>query len=136
MILFSIGFYGWILYLAYAIWFNYFRTDVRHVKPVYINANWARFIAGSIALICMTVKDGFDPATHFWQQLWNVRFVIGYITSSFYLFFDPGLNWLRGKKANYKGQHSGWLDSAKMWVYYAIKILCVIILVWSLIKLL
>lgn len=118
---------GWLLYIAYVVWFNYFKVEDRHKKPVYLNTNWARFIAGSIALISMTVKDDFDPLGNPLTILaaWPA---IVFIISSFYLFFDLGLNKARGKKWDYRGTNSGYLDKAKKWLYYSLKILCAIAL--------
>ena len=131
-----IGFYGWIIYIAICILYNYIKIEKWKVKPRYFVSNQWRAFFGLVALILMTVDKGFDPANHFWFQMWKVSPEIGYILSSFGLFFDPGLNALRRKPVAYQGKDSGILDKLRKPLYYSLKTLCLVTLVYTLIVIL
>lgn len=134
--MFYIGFYGFLLYIAICISYQWFEIVKRHIHPVYFRSNWARFIFGSIALILMTVDKGFDPANHFLYQIWKVSPEIVFILSSWGLLFDPGLNIARGKDIDYQGKTSGWLDKLPKWAWYALKAVCLVVFIISIIILL
>lgn len=127
-----IGFFGWIIYIALCILYNYKRIKIWKIKPIYLVSNIWRVFFGSVFLITMSAGDGFngiDPA--YPRTLIPYIPHAIYIASSFYLFFDPGLSWLRGLKWNYRGEDSGWMDSLKLAVYYTIKAMCLVAMVCS-----
>lgn len=131
---FLIGFYGWIFYIIICMVYNYVKIDIFKIKPRYFVSNTWRAYFGLVALILMTIQDGFDPAT---LRTWIPAIPpIMYIVCSFYLFFDAGLNALRGKEWDYKGDSSGWFDSFKYALYYVLKTVCAIGLTWALIVIL
>lgn len=133
MTAFHIGFYGWPVYIAICVLYNYVKIDIWKIKPRYFVSNTWRAYFGMVCLILMTIRDGFDPA---YLYTWVAAIPsIVYIASSFYLFFDLGLNALRGKKWNYRGKSSGWIDRSKIIFYYGLKCLCLTGLVYSLIAL-
>lgn len=127
--MFYIGFFGWPVIIAATIFLNWYRIEKLHSKPHYFSSNWSRGIFGFAFLALMAADKNFDPG---YLSSWISVFPeVVYILSSFYLFFDAGLNGLRGKKWDYKGDDSGWLDSMKIALYYVLKGLCLIALVWS-----
>lgn len=133
MIHFFIGLFGWPVYIAICMVYNYIKIEKWKIKPRYFVSNTWRFFFGFVALILMTVHEGFDPA---YLSTWETAKIPSlYIGSSFYLFFDPGLNWLRGKRWNYRGKSSGWLDRSKIVFYYTLKVCCLAGFIYSLIRL-
>ena len=127
---FYIGFFLWPVIIAATI-FLWYRITVRKVKPTYFASNWSRGIFGAVCLILMTADSGFDPAN---LATWIPALPnIVYIVSSFYLFFDAGLNGLRKLAWNYRGSDSGWLDSMKIAMYHVLKVICLIALITSII---
>lgn len=81
----------------------------------------------------MTVDKGFDPAN---LVTWIPALPnIVYIVSSFYLFFDAGLNGLRKLRWDYKGKSSGWMDSLGIAAYHVLKVICLAALITSIIML-
>lgn len=130
---FYFGFYGWTAIIAVTIFLNWYRITKRHMKPYYFSSNWSRGIFGAICLVLMTVDKGFDPANHFFYQLWKVAPEIVYICSSFYLFFDAGLNGLRKLRWDYQGETSGWMDSLSIAAYHIFKVVGLVALITSII---
>lgn len=133
---FYIGFFGWLLYIAACIYLNYFNITIRKKKPVYFASNQWRVFFGLVFLLIMSAQDGFNGIDFAYPRT-MIPYIphAVYILSSFYLFFDPGLNWLRGKRWNYRGKSSGYLDRSKIVFYYALKLVCLIGFVYSLITL-
>ena len=131
---FYVGFYGWPLIIAATIYLNWYRITKRHLKPYYFASNWSRAIFGAVCLILMTIDKGFDPAN---LATWIPALPsIVYIVSSFYLFFDAGLNGLHKLRWDYKGKDSGVLDKLPKPLYYVLKAVCLAALVLSTIALL
>lgn len=133
---FYIGFYGWILYIAVCIGINYIKW-LKHIRPRYLVSNIWRAFFGFVFLVIMSARDGFngiDPA--YPRTLLPYIPHAVYIVTSFYLSFDPGLNWLRGLSAFYRGKDSGIFDTMRIGFYYTLKVVCAIGLVWSVIRVL
>lgn len=128
-IIWHVGIMGWPLWIAFTIFLNWYRVTKRKLKPHYLSTTYSRVFAGFIFMVM--INQDFDPANRFFYQMWKAAPAIMYIWCSFYVFFDAGLNWLRGKRWNYKGKSSGILDRSKILLYYAIKILCLIGLIYS-----
>lgn len=129
-----IGFILWPLIIAATIWLNWYRIVKRGVKPHYFSSNYSRAFFGFVCLIIMSADDGFNGIDLAYPRTFIPYIPHGiYIWSSFYLFFDPGLSALRGLKWNYRGKSSGWLDRSKIIIYYSLKVICLIGLVWSII---
>ena len=130
---FWIGFIGGPIIIAATIALNWYRIEIRKVKPHYFSSNLSRGVFGFACLVLMTIDLGFDPA---YRSTWiPVLPAIGYIGSSFYLFFDPGLNVARGEEVDYQGKDSGLLDKLKKPAYYALKVATAAILIVSITKL-
>jgi hypothetical protein len=100
----------------------------RNVKPVY--RQWF-IIRGMMALIHAVLTDelvirwSMQTMKDYWPMF---LFQI----SSYYLIFDPVLNWMRGLSWRYQGEESGWMDKLPTWAYLTAKVLCVVVLVYSL----
>lgn len=133
---FILGFFGWLIIIAATIFLNWYRIKRRGLKPHYFAATWSRAIFGLICFIIMTADNGFN-APDFAYPVTLIPYLphAVYIWSSFYVFFDPGLNALRGKRWNYRGKSSGWLDRSKIIFYYALKVICLIGFVTSIVVL-
>src|SRR5688572_13631995 len=129
---FYIGFFGWVLYIALCMVYNYVKIERFKIKPRYLVSNIWRVMFALVSLIVMSASDGFNglDLAYFRTYIQYIPNFI-FILSSFYLFFDAGLNWLRGKAIDYKGDDSGWTDSMKLAFYYALKALCFIAVIWS-----
>ncbi len=128
---FYIGFFLWPVIIAATIFLNWYRITIRKVKPTYFASNWSRGIFGALCLILMTADSGFDPAN---LVTWIPALPnIVYIVSSFYLFFDAGLNGLRKLRWDYKGESSGWMDSLSIAAYHVLKVICLAALITSII---
>ena len=117
---------GWLLYIATCVWYNWHLIEVRKKRPNYTKAIIWRCFWGLVFLIW--ANPDFDPANHFWLQIWSVLPTAVYEATSFYLLFDPGLSIARGLGIFYRGKDSGLLDKSPLWVYYSLKILCAIAL--------
>jgi hypothetical protein len=129
---FQIGFIGWLLYIALCVGYNYWLIEIEKKHPNYLGANIWRCFWGVVFLIGM--NPDFDPANYLLYQLLKVFPTAVYEAASFYLLFDPSLNIARRKPALYRGAHSGWLDSLPVDIYYVLKIVSLIGLVWSITK--
>lgn len=127
---FYIGFFLWPIIIAATIWLNWYRIEKRHLKPNYFPSNWSRGIFGFVCLALMVPK--FDPLGS-WRSWIEAAPAIVYIVSSFYLFFDAGLNGLRHLRWDYKGEYSGWFDSMKIAAYHVFKVVCLVALITSII---
>lgn len=129
---FYLGYFGWVIYIASCVLYNYIRIVKWKKKPVYLASNQWRIFFGLLFLILMSSGDGFNGIDFAYPRT-MIRYIPNaiFMLSSFYLFFDAGLNWLRGLHWDYRGEDSGWMDSFKMAVYYAIKIVCAIAYVSS-----
>lgn len=131
--MFWIGFLGYPFIVAATVVLNWYRIEIRKVKPYYGPANWSRGIFGFACLVLMTVREGFDPA---YLSTWiDALPAIGYIWSLFYFFFDPSLSLARGKEVDYQGQDSGLLDKLPKPAYYSLKVATLAVLIFSIIKL-
>ena len=128
---FALAYFGWLLYIVACFVFNYVKITKFKIRPRYFVSNQWRVFFGLVFLILLTVRKDFDPASNFFYQIWKVSPEIVYIVSSFYLFFDLGLNGLRKLHWDYKGEDSGWADSMKLAFYYVLKALCFVALIWS-----
>lgn len=122
---------SWLLYIATCVGYNWYVIEKRKKRPNYPAAKRWRVFWGLVFLIWM--NPSFDPANHFFYQILKVFPSAVFIISSWYLFFDLGLNKARGLDWNYRGKDSGTLDASQLWVYYGLKILCAIALPISII---
>lgn len=129
---FIVWYFGWILYIAICIVFNWFNITIREKKPVYFASNQWRAFFGFVFLILASAPDGFNGIDLAYPRTF-IPYIphAVYIISSFYVFFDAGLNWLRGKKWNYRGKSSGWLDRTKIVIYYTLKVIALAGLITS-----
>lgn len=118
----ALWYFGWLLYVAVCIALNWFNITIRGKKPIYFASNQWRIFFGLVFLILASAKDGFNGIDFAYPRtlIPYIPHAI-YIVSSFYLFFDAGLNALRGKKWNYRGKSSGWLDRSSIVLYYVLK---------------
>lgn len=129
---FYIGFFGWLLFIAWEVRRNYRIIEVHKERPDYLNSFFVRVFFGflSTALMCQT----WDPG--YWSTWIQAVPAIVYELSSFYLVFDVWLNIRRGKPWDYQGDNSGiFFDHLPKWLYYSLKVLCVIALVVSIVVL-
>ena len=141
MIQFYFGFYGWQFTVIATIVLNWYRIDIRGLKPHYLSANYSRAFFGFVCLILMSAQDGSNGIDLAYPRTF-IPYIphMVYILSSFYLFFDAGLNGLRGKRWNYRGKSSGWFDRMKIVFYYTLKAICLaglivsIIVIWQNLK--
>ena len=107
MIPFEVGFYGWLGFIAFHIWFNWHLIVRRKITPSYWGNFLYRAFAGGVCLVIMHPE--FDPLGNLYS--WRgVPKILAYEVSSFYLLFDPFLNWSRGLVIHYRGRKSGWMD--------------------------
>ena len=128
---FELGFYGWIGFIAFHIWFNWYLIVKRKVSPSYWGNFLYRVFAAAICLFIMHPQ--FDPLGDLYSW-WGVPKIIGYEVGSFYLLFDPFLNWSRDLVIHYRGKKSGWIDpKLKLWHWWALKAGALVILILSLI---
>lgn len=118
----------WLLFISLELYRNYFLIEKKKVKPDYMGSFCYRVFFGAVCLII--ANPNFDPAGDPFTIIQALPFFI-FQLSSFYLLFDPLLNLLRGKKWNYRGEDSGWLDKLPLWAYYALKVICLAGLVYS-----
>ena len=121
---FWIGFIGWLGFIWIEILRNYTLIEIDKEKPNYLHSFVIRAFAGIVCIAFMNPE--FDPGSlvSWWQSYPSLIFEV----SSFYLVFDPALNLWRGKGWDYQGKQSGWLDKLGKPYYYALKIMCVILL--------
>ena len=133
---FYFGFWGWLIYIALCILYNFIEKIKKKKRPVYLASNIWRTYAGLSFLILMSSDDGFDGFDPAYPRT-IIPYIpnVIYFMSSFYLFFDAGLNGLRKLAWDYRGSDSGWLDSMKIAFYHVLKGLCFIATVWSIIML-
>lgn len=124
---------NWIEYIIIDILWNVIKIKVRKKKPNYLGAFCRRVLVGFVNMLILHPE--FDPVGNPVTILYAAPFVIFEVTS-FYLTFDPTLNWFLGRKWYYKGSESGYLDSLPMWAYYSVKVLCLAGLPYSLIQIL
>ena len=123
----------WLVYILLCVAYNYVKIEKRKKRPDYLVANVWRVFFGAVFLIAS--NPNFDPVGNPFTIIQALPFSVFQVTS-FYILFDLLLNLLRGKKWNYKGKASGYLDSLPMWAYYTLKIVCLVGLVNSIIILL
>lgn len=123
----------WLIFISLELWRNYYLIEKQKIKPDYGGSFIFRAFFGMVCLII--ANPYFDPAGNPLTILQALPFAV-FQLSSFYLLFDPILNLLRGKKWDYKGKDSGWLDKLPIGFYYALKIVCLAGLITSLIILL
>lgn len=129
---FYIGFFGWLLFIAWEVRRNYRIIEVHKERPDYLNSFFVRCFFGLVftPLMC----QAWDPG--YWSTWIEALPAIVYELSSFYLVFDLALNIARGKPWDYQGENSGWFfDELPKWLYYSLKVLCVIALVVSIVVL-
>ena len=128
--------------------------EIENEKPDYLNSFGVRMFFVLLCTPLMAVY--FDPVTDvvtLWDLITYYRLsnipelfseimkiscvpVLIYEGTSFYLAFDLWLNIKRLKKWFYQGKDSGWLDKLKVGFYIALKILSLVGLIYSLIKIL
>lgn len=125
-----IGFFLWLLFIAWEVRRNYRIIEVHKESPDYLNSFFVRAFFGLVALALMS--GDYDPFMEWYHSLP----IVTYEVTSFYLVFDVWLNVRRGKAWNYRGKNSGWLDKLPIHFYYVLKVVCLVGLVWSIQKLL
>lgn len=129
---FYIGYFGWLLTIAAFIFINWYRWKKLKIRPNYFAVTQWRVFWGIVFLIILSSEKNFDPFNDFWYQMFKVWAEVVYISTSFYLFFDPVLNKAMKKEIDYRGEKSGWIDpslTAAMW--WAGKIVCLIACIYS-----
>lgn len=125
---FYIGFFLWLVFIAWEVRRNYRIIEVHKERPDYLNSFGVRCFFGTLSLFLMC--QSWDPA---YFDTWIEAFpAIVYELTSFYLFFDPALNIARGKPWDYQGKDSGMVfDKLPVWIYYILKVACAVALVIS-----
>lgn len=145
-----IGYIAWSLFIWYEVNRNYRMIEVEKVRPNYWHSFGVRAFFGILGIATMIPSD-IDPVLCLYDlivdipQYWRVSplLVVPLIltnpivliliaeTTSFSLIFDPWLNKKRGRRWNYRGKNSGWIDKLKLGFYYAFKILCLLGFIYS-----
>lgn len=129
---FYIGFFLWLVFIAWEVRRNYRIIEVHKERPDYLNSFGVRCFFGTLSLFLMC--QSWDPG--YWSTWIQALPAIVYELSSFYTVFDPALNIARGKPWDYQGKDSGMVfDKLPKWLYYSLKVLCVIALVVSIVVL-
>lgn len=116
----------WIIFIAGEIWRNWYLIERKQIKPNYLGSFMIRAFA---AIVCLAIMNQtFDPG--YLRSWYEVSPDILFECASFYLFFDPILNKLRGLEIDYRGAESGWLDPAlSRTAWWILKGACVVYLV-------
>lgn len=103
---------GFIL-IAIAIVLNWYMIEKKNTKPFYLQSFIGRGFVGILYGIYLDITYGIFPdmtIATYWETFVVSFLFFGGICSSFYTFFDPGLNIARSKPILYTGKTSGWLD--------------------------
>jgi hypothetical protein len=130
---FEIGFFGWIAFIGLHIWFNWRLIVKKKKTPSY----WGNFLYRAFAaVICLFIMEPeFNPVWYPYT-IWKAAPVLLYEVTSFYLLFDPFLNWSRGLVWHYRGKKSGWIDpSVNLRQYLILKGACLIMCVLAILNL-
>lgn len=129
MIRIYIGLIAWLGFIPLEANRNLTIIERYKERPNYLGLAGVRVFVGSICLFIMFPE--FNPLWDL-STVWDARWYITFEFTSFYLGFDPLLSKKRGRRWNYKGKDSGFLDDLPMWAYVTLKALCVIGLIFSL----
>lgn len=123
----------WLAFIVVHAFYDKRNFGKKKESPVYIASFLVR---GGIAIVHAALFDILEirpmPDTMYWKPLviWWAPILIWQV-SSFYLFFDPFLNYIRHLKVSYRGKTSGWLDKMNDTEYLILKAFCLIALVWT-----
>ena len=112
----------WIIFIALEILRNYYLIEVKKSRPIYIQSFIIRGLASIFHGVYLDVQNmrEFTP-------------ILAFQVITFWWLFDIGLNLLRRKIWNYRGQNSGWLDPLPDNVYWILKFVVTGIGIWLLI---
>lgn len=106
--------YIWLLYILVDVIGNYILIEKLHTRPNYL----VLFIIRGTSAILHGILLDTQPSE--WPEL------LVFQVTSFYLLFDILLNILRKKPLLYRGKNSGWLDKLPTPLYIALKVICLI----------
>jgi hypothetical protein len=118
-----------IIWIALVIGEAFIHAEMfkRGVKPIYLQ--WA-IIRGIMAILHGIFSDIISKDLALFSMRDYLPLFFFQVTSH-YLIFDYTLNKLRKKDWDYRGEDSGWLDKLPLPVYYALKVICVGLLIYS-----
>lgn len=120
----------WIGFIGLEIFRNYYLIVKKHERPNYAGSFMFRAFFGLVGIAIMYPE--FDPLGDY-RTLYGALPALIFEVTSFYLLFDPILNWSRKLPWDYQGKNSGWIDKlGKKW-YYVFKIACLIWLILTVI---
>jgi hypothetical protein len=112
----------WLIIILLEAYRNWHIIEVQKFRPNYLQSFILRGIVAIFHGIYMGVTE---PANWYPVLIFQV--------SSFWLLFDLTLNVLRGKSIFYKGKNSGWLDKLPLSIYWTLKAIVLISLIYILI---
>ena len=118
----------WIIFIILEIIRNYILIEKKKIRPNYAGSFIWRAFFGLVCYI-LAHRGYVDPIVNIVN---NIPFIIWQLTS-FWIFFDIGLNLSRGKPIGYKGKTSGWLDRLPVAYYWLFKVIALIIMVYTII---
>lgn len=154
MIRFLAGILLWLILIRFEVWRNYQLIEVEKERPNYRYSFAIRIVLGLFPYVLLIPVD-VDPLLSLWDLVTDIphywkanpilviplifanpaALAIMFEVSLFYLLFDPLFNIKRGRRWNYRGKSSGWLDKFPLPIYYGLKILCVVVLIVSSVRL-
>jgi hypothetical protein len=115
----------WLIIILLEAYRNWHIIEVQKSRPNYLQSFILRGIVAIFHGIYMGVTE---PANWYPVLIFQV--------SSFWILFDVTLNILRGKSIFYLGDpkkgSSGWLDRLPISIYWILKLIVLLTLIWSL----
>lgn len=125
----------WFIYIFAEAKIQHYLIEKRKWKPNYLQLFFIRGIVailfggfigvGSLSHYSITLYD-----FQMWQYKQGLTLLL-FQTTTFWLFFDLTLNYLRDRPWDYRGKTSGWLDRMPYDLWVVGKVLAVIVAVWS-----
>jgi hypothetical protein len=115
--------YLWLLYILIEIGIHYYIIEIKKSRPFYLHFFLQRGIMAILHGVLLDVDSWEEYMPIFLFQI-----------SSFWIFFDLGLNLMRDKKWWYKGKNSGWLDRLPVGIYWVLKSIVFIVFIITFIK--
>ena len=117
----------WFIYIFLEAKIQHHLIEYRKWKPNYLQLFIIRGMAGIIHGILIDVGSLSHVAGNLHEfQLWQIKqglTLILFQTTTFWIFFDLTLNYLRNRPIDYRGKFSGWLDRMPYWLWVVGKFL-------------